>query len=425
MQAMSLFKQGQLDAAKQRLQSLLEQQPGLVKAWMMLAAVEGRQNNNVIAVEHLEKAASHAAGDLEQVLEIITAMQRMSAYGPAKQLLNTLDQTLPAVCLLKAQLDWFTGEYQQALEGFEELWLTHPEYIDGAIAYCRALGSMGGYDRLQQVLTRSMAMFNTHELQALQAAVFINDGDYQSARGFLSQAQQQRPGQGEYMLGMAVCDSLQTGSELSIPEAGLRPRQVAQLQSFKWLQANPNKHVNYTVYGLASLLLEDSFRRAPEEGVVVECGVYFGRSINQLAALTTQTIHGFDSFQGLPEDWLSNEPAGSYSTQGRLPAVADHVQLHQGWFEDTLPTFVKNLDQPIRFLHIDCDLYSSTQTVLQELGPCLAGDAVLLFDDFLAYPGYQDHEIKAFLEHVRTQSWQYQLLGSVFLGRSCAIQLQN
>ena len=47
-------------------------------------------------------------------------------------------------------------------------------------------------------------------------------------------------------------------------------------------------------------------------------------------------MHGFDSFQGLPEAWSAHEGAGAYSTAGRMPRAGDNVRLHAGWFEDTM-----------------------------------------------------------------------------------------
>jgi tetratricopeptide (TPR) repeat protein len=78
------------------------------------------------------------------------------------------------------------------------------------------------------------------------------------------------------------------------------------------------------------------------DGLVLEFGVRFGTSIRQIAALVDQDVHGFDSFQGLPESW-HHEPKGSYSTKGVIPFVPENVTLHDGWFEETLPEFVKKI----------------------------------------------------------------------------------
>jgi len=62
---------------------------------------------------------------------------------------------------------------------------------------------------------------------------------------------------------------------------------------------------------------------APAAGAVLEFGVYHGLSLRKIAQQVATPIHGFDSFEGLPEDWKPGEAKGSYSTGGRVPTVPD------------------------------------------------------------------------------------------------------
>jgi len=84
-------------------------------------------------------------------------------------------------------------------------------------------------------------------------------------------------------------------------------------------------------------------------GLVLEFGVRFGTSIRHIAAQAGQDVHGFDSFEGLPEAW-GDKPSGVYTTGGALPEVPANVRLHAGWFEDTLPVFAKENPGPVRFM---------------------------------------------------------------------------
>jgi hypothetical protein len=47
-------------------------------------------------------------------------------------------------------------------------------------------------------------------------------------------------------------------------------------------------------------ILDLALARAPQDGLLLEFGVANGDSIRHLAARTSRTIHGFDSFEGLP-----------------------------------------------------------------------------------------------------------------------------
>src|SRR5690606_1350909 len=102
----------------------------------------------------------------------------------------------------------------------------------------------------------------------------------------------------------------------------------------------------------------------------------------QIAALANQQVHGFDSFEGLPEVW-HHEPRGSYTTKGVIPTMPENVELHVGWFEDTLPEFLAGNDQPVRFINIDCDIYSSTKTVLDSLASRIVHGSVIVFDEYI------------------------------------------
>ena len=152
---------------------------------------------------------------------------------------------------------------------------------------------------------------------------------------------------------------------------------------------------------------------APRAGIVAEFGVWSGRTINMIADHFGEgvIVHGFDSFEGLPEDWNDQYRKGAFHTQGSLPAVRSNVTLHKGWFEDTVPPFsAANMGEPVALLHIDCDLYSSTKTVFDALGGNLVAGSVILFDEYFNYPEWREHEYKAFQELVEARSLKYRYL---------------
>jgi hypothetical protein len=170
-------------------------------------------------------------------------------------------------------------------------------------------------------------------------------------------------------------------------------------------------------------VLRRAIMLAPCKGLTLECGVYFGRSLRQIAAATRDTVRGFDSFQGLPEAWSEAAGAGAHSTGGRRPTAPVNAVLHEGWFEDTLPPFFAAHQGPIRLLHIDCDLYSSTRTVLEAAAPRLVAGSVVIFDDLLGYPGYREHELRAREELSRETGLQWEAVAAALLGREVAIRI--
>jgi predicted O-methyltransferase YrrM len=149
------------------------------------------------------------------------------------------------------------------------------------------------------------------------------------------------------------------------------------------------------------------------EGLALEFGVFRGTSITHLARLAPgRQFFGFDSFLGLPEQWLGNRYSKlNFNRKGKIPKVPSNVTIVDGWFHETLPQFLKKHNEPIAFMHIDCDIYSSTKTVLDLTAGRLAPGAVLVFDEFFNYLGFELHEYKAFFEFAERYDVKYKYIG--------------
>jgi len=159
-------------------------------------------------------------------------------------------------------------------------------------------------------------------------------------------------------------------------------------------------------------------------GLVLEFGVATGRTLNHFARIfDRQVVHGFDSFRGLPEDWTSRMPKGFFKRSG-LPKVRENCKLHVGWFDETLPPFKKEVkDQPIQLLHVDCDLYSSTVTILTALRKNIVPGTVIVFDEYFNYPGWQLDEFRAWQEFVAKNAIKYEYIGYVSRHQKVAIRV--
>jgi hypothetical protein len=172
-------------------------------------------------------------------------------------------------------------------------------------------------------------------------------------------------------------------------------------------------------------LLRHAAGEAPPDGLMIECGVADGASLRHLARGSVRRFHGFDSFEGLPEAWAGTfEQKGKFGRGGDLPNVPSNVALHKGWFEQTLPAFLAaHPDDSVAFLHVDCDIYSSTVTVLRMLAPRLKPGAVLVFDEYFNYPNWQRHEWRAFQEFIRDTGLSYRYLGFAQKNGHVAVRL--
>ena len=147
-------------------------------------------------------------------------------------------------------------------------------------------------------------------------------------------------------------------------------------------------------------------------GMALEFGVASGTTLRIVAEAFTEregTVAGFDVFSGLPETWRTGFPAGEFA-QESIPEVPG-AQLVPGLFEHTLPSFLNDEPGPVAFLHLDADLYSSTKTVLDLLGDRLVSGSIVVFDEFFNYPGWQQHEYRAWTEFVTRTGISFEYLG--------------
>lgn len=163
-------------------------------------------------------------------------------------------------------------------------------------------------------------------------------------------------------------------------------------------------------FGSALELTDFAVASATVEGLALEFGVFSGRSINRIAQGRPGPVYGFDSFEGLPEEWREGYGKGRFAREG-LPEVSENVELVVGWFDRTLPKFLDEHPGPVSIVHVDCDLYSSTQTVLQQLRERIVPGTIILFDEYFNYPGWEMHEFKAFKEFVDSTGLQYEYIG--------------
>jgi O-methyltransferase len=181
----------------------------------------------------------------------------------------------------------------------------------------------------------------------------------------------------------------------------------------KWTKAHANAPYFHTRFELYAYLNSDVLLNEPID--FLEFGVFEGKSLFKWAELNTDVssrFFGFDSFQGLGEDF-ANEwfvyRKGHFTTHGRIPEASDHrVTFVPGLFQESLRPFLSEY-RPGRQLvvNIDCDLHSSTLYVLATLDQLLNG-AVVIFDEF----SNPLHEFQAFRQYIAAFHNDYEVIAA-------------
>ena len=164
-----------------------------------------------------------------------------------------------------------------------------------------------------------------------------------------------------------------------------------------------------SLHGHPHATLRHALEHAPEDGLALEFGVATGTTLRIIARDGQHSVFGFDSFDGLPERWRLGFETGTFATDA-LPDVPG-AELVVGLFAETLPAFLAEHAGPVSFLHVDCDLYASTRTVLELVGPRLVEGTVIAFDEYYNFPGWQDHEYRAWAEYVEQTDLRFEYLG--------------
>jgi hypothetical protein len=161
-----------------------------------------------------------------------------------------------------------------------------------------------------------------------------------------------------------------------------------------------------------SKLWDFALARVQPEGLCCEFGVYKGESITYFGkAMSGRSIYGFDSFEGLKEDWHGTQGLkGDLDVGGKLPLVPPNVHLIKGWFDKTVPEFLAQHKEHLSFVHFDADTYKSTRLLFDLLGDRIRAGTVIVFDEYLGVPNWRNGEFRAWQEYVARTGVTYEYL---------------
>ena len=210
------------------------------------------------------------------------------------------------------------------------------------------------------------------------------------------------------------------GAHISPSQMYWIERVMSQLEVGGWFQANGFRF-RPLYAGRPELYAALARDIADDRVLYLEFGVFKGASLrawSQLLRNPLSQLHGFDSFEGLPEAWNAYNPQGKFDTQGSMLHIDDpRVVLHVGWFHETLPDFV--LPEHDRLLlHIDADLYSSAKFVLEKLKDDIRPGTIVLFDEFYDHM----HELRAFSEFLASSKMGFRFMGGATNLSQCAFE---
>lgn len=166
-----------------------------------------------------------------------------------------------------------------------------------------------------------------------------------------------------------------------------------------------------------------------KDGMWLELGTATGTTAKIIMSYLPENkkLYTFDCFTGLPEEWSVHAKHDFAQEPPELDT--EKAEIIVGLFEDTLPAFLENHKQKIQFLHVDCDLYSSTKTIFKYLKDRIVPGTIIVFDEVHGHirnePTDNNQEARAFLEYVKEENIEYQFFSYTPDGTMAACMIKN
>jgi hypothetical protein len=200
-------------------------------------------------------------------------------------------------------------------------------------------------------------------------------------------------------------------AERALPESvPMLMRRDAVMDAFDYAKTNmPDAYSFLDRFEGLSLSIDEARKRFPSRTRVLEFGVYKAGMINYQARKFPQlSFVGFDSFEGLQQQWSGMAPEKTFDLGGRLPKVRRNVSLVKGWFSESGPRWKASnpaSDVPL-LIHVDCDTYAATVDVLELCSDYVEHGVVFHFDDYFGFPNWRTAGFKALKEIAEKRRWR-------------------
>jgi hypothetical protein len=136
-------------------------------------------------------------------------------------------------------------------------------------------------------------------------------------------------------------------------------------------------------------------------GDVIECGCWHGHSTVAIAAILADhgfsgRFHVFDSFEGGLSDFQEEDEsyfelsenekraqikqfASNMEFVSSVTAKFGFVELNRGWIPQSFASFSA---RPVKFVHVDVDMYEPTKAALEFFWDDLVSDGCIVVDDY-------------------------------------------
>ncbi len=401
-------KDGSYKEAEQIYRKILEKFPKNRKAIIGLRALSGKpsQKNSKTLDPHKIQ--------MQWLLNLYSQGQFHKALSKASQLLKEFP-TSPELYNFIGGTNKSLGKLEEAINSYKHALSIRSHYPQAYYNMGNALAQKGDLEKARESYKKAIeykpdyakAMWNfsgiagnIDEAKSWVKKCLSIDPNYEEAKLTLSAL--------EYYQGNDTSfNSLMQSSWKSHP----------YMRSFSWVFELPKlPELFFHRWALFDRMIELSIRDRP----FYEFGVWRGEAFKYLIK-TFKNGFGFDSFDGIPEDW-DDIKAGSYNSDGIIPKIKGG-EFIVGKFQDTLPRFFSEVRPTASIINFDADLYSSTIFALNCASSVIDQHTILIFDEFLINPNWENDEHKALEEFCLQNEFKYEVLAVSFFSKQVAVRL--
>jgi tetratricopeptide (TPR) repeat protein len=365
----------------------------------------------------LHFALGTAYSNLGQALETIHHCQRFIDIEGDETIENFKSNNLPSIKNNLGLALKDLGLLERAEEVFTSLLSQEKDFVPALINYGNLLNDGARLSEAQTQFVKAIGVNPDNALAYWNLHSLSQDRD--TARSILELCLSKDPANELANITLAGLLAFEGNSShlRQLADNGYRDNPL--VRSIEWIMSLPElPQIHFNRWALFDAAVARADRNRP----MYEFGVWMGNSFRYLID-SFPAGFGFDTFEGLPENW-HGLPPGTYSSFGQVPNIlgADFIT---GEFRDTLPGFFGEARPMAGLINFDADLYSSTMTALTHAAPVIDDRTVLIFDELIVNRNWEQDEFRALREFCEANKLSYEVFAVSLFTKQAACLLRK
>ena len=416
------YQNGRFGDAESLAISITQEFPQNVSAWKILGAVFGKTGRKSEAADAERKAVALSPLDADAHYNLGVTLQDLGRFEEAESCYAqaiVLEPDLAEAHNNYGNMLKELGRLDEAEASCNQAIALKPDYAEAHNNLGNTLKELG---RLAEAeVSYKQAIVLKPDLATAYWNLYGSQETIQSAEYWIDKCLEVDENYIEARLTKAALRFYQGDRSIFDELMHSELKQHPYSRSFAWVFSLPNlPELHFEKWHFFDAIVKRSVISKP----FYEFGVWRASSFKYLIKVFKKG-YGFDTFTGLPEDWLIGsdiEKKGTYSSDGNVPKI-EGGEFIVGKFEDTLPVFFAESRPIASVINYDADLYSSTICALNFSKQVIDKDTILIFDEFIINPSWEQDEFKALNEFCSINQYSYEVIAVSFFTKQVAVKL--